>query len=876
MRRAPCLAALTLIASSPTLAQHVTSPQQQFGHEIGADYVLPNYRELTEYWKKLDRESDRMRLVSIGKTAEGRDQLMAIVSSPRNMRRLDHYRDISRRLAIGDGLTDEAARKLAKEGKAIVWIDGGLHANEVLGAQQLMETLYQMVSRNDEETRRILDDCIILFVHANPDGMDLVSDWYMRRSDPKKRTLDALPRLYQKYAGHDNNRDFYAVTQPETKNMNRVMYREWFPQIMYNHHQTGPRGAVLFCPPFRPPFNHHVDPLVMAGVDLVGMAMHSRFIEENKPGAVTRAGASYSAWWNGGLRTTAYFHNIIGILTETIGSPTPMEIPFVPERQVMTGDLLFPVPPQEWRFRQSIDYSVTANRAILDLASRRKENFLFGAYRMAKSSVERGRKDTWTNYPSRVEKVVAIAGRDGKKAQEMLHAPELRDARAYVLPADQPDFPTAVKFANTLIENGVAVHRTTGPWSLNGRAYPAGSLVVRCDQPFRPHILDMFEPQDHPNDIPAPGAPPTPPYDNAGYTLAFQMGVKFDRILDAFEAPLEPVKDVITPSADVPVVGRGWMRISALQNDSYAALAEVLKVGESAVRVGDEFWFPMRARTAQILGRAAKDRGVKVTYGDEPSGPAETLTAPRIALFDRYGGSMPSGWTRYIFDNWGIDYKVVFPQELDAGDLRSKYDVLVLPSGTWNERLGAARDDNMPDDLPAELRPTWGRISAEKTLPQVRKFLDEGGTVIAVGGSTALAMQLGLPIESALVDEDGKPLRREKYYVPGSILQARVDNTLPVALGMPDHADFTFDESPVFRFKAGAEAAGLKKIAWFDTDKPLRSGWAWGQKYLKDGIAAAEAPVGKGKLYLFGPEITFRGQPHGTFRLLFNGLFLRG
>ena len=292
MRRLTSLSLLALAALAS--ASKVTSPEQQFGHPIGADYELPNYTQLTAYWQRLTKESDRMRLVTIGKTEEGRDQLMAVVSSPANLKKATRYQEIARRLAMGKGVDEAEAHRLAKEGKAIVWIDGGLHASEVLGAQQLMETLYQVLSRDDAETRRILDDCVILFVHANPDGMELVSDWYMREKDPKKRSTAGVPRLYQKYIGHDDNRDFYMSTQRETQNMNRIMYREWFPQIMYNHHQTGPLGAVLYCPPFRDPYNHNVDPLTMVGTDIVGNAIHERLIVEGKPGAVREGGASYS------------------------------------------------------------------------------------------------------------------------------------------------------------------------------------------------------------------------------------------------------------------------------------------------------------------------------------------------------------------------------------------------------------------------------------------------------------------------------------------------------------------------------------------------------------------------------------------------------
>ena len=208
----------------------------------------------------------------------------------------------------------------------MVWIDGGLHATEVVGAHQLLETVYQLVSRNDEETTRILRDVIVVAVHANPDGMQMVSKCYMQNAEPLQRRT-CSPRLYEKYAGHDNNRDFYMSNTKESQNMNKLMYWEWLPQIMYNHHQSGPAGTVIFSPPFRDPFNYNFDPMIVTGLDMVGAAMHHRFLQEGKPGFTMRSGASYSTWWNGGLRTTAYFQNIIGLLTEIIGNPTPSQIP---------------------------------------------------------------------------------------------------------------------------------------------------------------------------------------------------------------------------------------------------------------------------------------------------------------------------------------------------------------------------------------------------------------------------------------------------------------------------------------------------------------------------------------------------------------------
>ncbi|HEX8670538.1 MAG TPA: M14 metallopeptidase family protein [Longimicrobium sp.] len=920
-RTARFVALAAVLAASAAPAQtRVTSPREQFGHDIGADYVLPNYRQLVAYWQKLDAQSDRMRMVEMGKTAEGRTEYMAFVSSPANLRNLDLHRSTVRRLALARGVDSTEARRLARTGKAVVWIDGGLHASEVLGAQQLMETLYQLVSRNDAETMRILNDVIILFVHANPDGMDLVSDWYMRNPNPQQRSTGNIPRLYQKYIGHDNNRDFYASTQPETENMNRVMYLQWFPQIVYNHHQTGPTGTVMFAPPFRDPFNYVYDPLVVTELDQVGAAMQTRFIAENKPGVTTRTGSNYSTWWNGGLRTTAYFHNMVGLLTETIGNPTPMNIPFVANRQLPSGDLISPVAPQRWHFRQSIDYSVTANYAVLDMTSRYRETLLMNQWRMGANAIERGNRDTWTPYPRRIaevrdsmhaarrggrtdtDPVMAAGGQfgDTPNPQEsqryltMLRRPEWRDPRGYVLPSNQPDFPTATKFVNALLETGVEVHRATAEFSVAGKRYPAGSYVVKTSQAFRPHVLDMFEPQDHPNDFRYEGGPPIPPYDVAGWTLAYQMGVKFDRIMEGFTGPFQRIDSFNTRPAPgrvaTPRYAAAAYLLSAAQNDAFTVVNRLLAAGVEVQRLsaplaanGETYpagtWvIPARAQGVyQRLSALAAELGVDVEALAEAPAGAMRVRPLRIGLWDRFGGSMPSGWNRYLFDQWGFSYRQVFAQELDAGNLNAKYDVLIFHDGAIPEEDRPARGEPDPATIPAEYRAHLGNVSIARTVPQLRAFLEGGGKIVAIGSSTILAHHLGLPVNDHLVERtstgDTVHLSREKFFIPGSVLQVRVDPSRPVAWGLDERVDVMFDDSPVFRLGSDAAARGVRPVAWYEGKTPLRSGWAWGQDKLDGGVAAAEAAVGKGTLYLFGPEITFRAQPHGTFKLLFNTLY---
>ena len=935
--RLPALFAIfaSLTVGGLVAAPKITTSQEALGFNVGDDYQLANYTQLSAWWKKLAAESDRMKLVSIGQTEEGRPQYMSIITSPANHKKLEHYRQIARKLALAEGLTDEQAHALATEGKAVVWIDGGLHATEVLGAHQLMQFVYEMVTKNDPETLRILDDVIILAVHANPDGMELVSDWYMREKEPTKRKMgfNDVPRLWQKYIGHDNNRDFYMSNMKESTNINSVLYTQWFPQIMYNHHQTGPAGTVLFAPPFRDPFNYNYDPLVPMELNLVGAAMHSRFVAENKPGTTMRSGAAYSTWYNGGLRTTTYFHNMIGLLTETIGSPTPMEIPLVPDRQLPKGDLPFPVAPQTWHFRQSIEYSQTANRAVLDLASRYRETFLFNIYQMGRNSIQRGSKDSWTVTPMRIEAMKADAAKDkaGDKSTaavagtppsladrneffnqngagaiaakfyaQDLHDPKLRDARGYIISTDQPDFPTATKFVNTLIKNGITVQKATAGFTVAGKQYPANSWVIKSAQAFRPHVLDMFEPQDHPNDFQYPGGPPIPPYDVTGYTLAFQMGVQFDRVLDVFDGPFQTVSGLQSaPAGKVtgPAKPAGYL-ISHELNDSFIIVNRLMKNGDEVYWMKQPLlsggrtmspgtiYVPARTETRPLLERAARELGVAIEgVAAKPAGDSFKLKPVRIGLWDQYGGSMTSGWLRWIFEQFEFPVELVYPQTLDAGNLTAKYDVLVFPSGAIpSQTLGGGRGRGglgggqpAPDSIPAEFRPWLGRVTAEKTIPQLRKFTEAGGTIVTIGESTNLAQFFGLPVKNALVERaaDGteKPLSREKFFVPGSVLRASVDNTNPVAYGMPSQVDMFFENSPVFRMSPDADSKGLKPVAWFATATPLRSGWAWGQGYLENTVSVAEAPLGEGKVFLLGVEAAFRGQPHGTYKFLFNSIY---
>jgi hypothetical protein len=921
---------------SAQTAPKVTTPKQQFGFNVADDFQMVSYTQAEAYWKKLATESDRMKLVDIGMTAEGRHQWMAIISTPENLKNLARYKEISQKLARAEGVTEAQARALSKEGKAIVWIDGGLHASETVGFQQLVETIFQLVSRTDEETMRFLRDDIILCVPANPDGSEMVANWYNREPDPAKRVSDPLPKLYNKYVGHDDNRDSYMSNMPETANMNRQMFIEWFPEIMYNHHQTGPAGAVVFVPPFRDPFNYNFDPLIPLGIEAVGTAMHTRLVEQGMGGSAMRSGSNYSTWWDGGLRTTAYFHNMIGILTEIIGSPNPQQIPLVPDKQLPQGDWPLPVVPQIWHYRQSVDYDVQLNRAILDYASRNRETLLLNIWQMGENSITRGSEDHWTITPKRIDALRAAmpAGRGGRgggggadaapsgdvapggggsSAQaastdlydKILHDPALKDPRGYIIPADQADFATATKFINALIKNGIEVMRANSSFQVVGKTYPANSFIVKCAQAGRPFILDMFQPQDHPNDFRYPGGPPIPPYDIAGWTLAYQMGVQFDRIQDAFDGPftkiaygkLQPMPVATVAGAASPA---GYL-ISHQNNNSFILVNRLMKNHADvywlkSVQQADgkdcgngAIWVPASASVLPILQQGAKELGVPVHgLAPAPAGEALKLTPVRIGLYDQYGGIMPSGWLRWLLEQFEFPFEVVYPQTLDAGDLKNKFDVLIFTDGAFRAG-GAGRGGGgggaggggrggtaNAAPIPEEYRAHQGRISAETTIPQIKKFLDAGGSIVTVGSSTSMAQLLGVPITNALVEKgaDGRevPLAREKFYIPGSLMRVTIDNTDPLAYGMPNTADVDFDSSPVFHITP-SDSVKPVNVAWYSGKETLDSGWALGQAYLDGGTAIAEATIGQGKVIVIGPEVTFRGQPHGTFKLLFNGLF---
>ncbi len=906
------------VCSSPVSQDRpaLPSPGEFLGAEVGADHFLADHAQLIDYWRELVRRSDRMLLEDCGRTGYGQTQWVAVISAPDNLARLEELRDSNRRLALGRDADPAPAAALARSGRAVVWIDAGMHATESVAAQNILELVWQMVSRDDAEVRRILDEVVLLVCPANPDGMDMVARAYMSTG-----RVGGLPVLYQRYAGHDNNRDHYAGNLAETRNVQRMLYRRWLPQVVYNHHQSAPRGTILFTPPFRDPFNYNVDPLVIRGIERVAAHINHRLTAEGRPGVISRSGASYSTWWNGGLRTTVYFHNQIGILTEAFGSPTPTRVVQTLSRRLPYSDYPDPVPTQEWHARQTIDYLQSANFAILDLVARFREEFQLDAWRMARRSIERGSRDHWTPQPD----LLAIANAreevvDDERAAEdateplppAFEDPELRDARIYVLPADQPDVSAVVRLVRRLRRTGIEVHRLTAESELpDGRSVAAGSFVLFAAQAFRPHLRDMLEPQWHPDDR-SGGGEPVRPYDSAGWTLSMQMGVEVVRLLDPHwedgvsTGLLEPVVavEVPFPRRDLPDPASGGYLLDPADSNTVAVVFALWQAGvevflsESTESVGSCFAVEGTDAARAVLARHAKTLGVEVqALAGWDSAEFTRLSPVRVGLFDEYGGDMATGWTEWVLDTFGIPFERVFGDRVHRGDLAADFDVLLfqtgLPAVTRRDQRDAAlrrgRDvatDEQVANLRAVLPPfeDWStlesrnsRLVAETTAAALRSFVEAGGTVMAFGRQCELLvrhleldLEFGIEVAGSDGDDEERVANSSEFFVPGSLLRVDWDPSHPLNAGISPRQVLMFRRSPVLR---SIEDASYEVLARYSTASDiLASGWGIGTELLGGLPAVVRKRVGAGAVVLVPADLLYRGQPVGSFKLLFNVL----
>ncbi|QHT67932.1 peptidase M14 [Rhodocytophaga rosea] len=860
-KSAKLLLILLAFLSQIALAQ-VPKPSDVFGFEVGADYKVADYSQMLDYYSRLDKASDRVQMIEIGKSVLGKPMLLLFISTEENLKQLEKWRSISEQLSRAR-IDDNKAKQLVNEGKAIVWIDGGMHASEKAHGQMTSELAYRIATEETAEMKKIRENVITLLMPVmNPDGMDIVVNWYKAVFGTPYETTNP-PWLYHHYVGHDNNRDWFMNNMPESKAVSEMLYNKWYPQIVYNHHQSSPSWTRIFLPPFANPVNPNIHPGVTTGVNIVGTAMANRFAMNKMPGVVSQL--TFSMWWNGGMRTAPYFHNQIGILTETAHtSPTPRfyppdSLPKAVGRGVTAPtdatNIFYPYPWKggESHFREAVDYMLMATMAVLDLAADRREEYLYNIYRM---------------------------GRDAIEAKDGLFA--------YVIPADQWDKGEARNLINVLRQGGVEVHQVTKAFQANNTTYPAGSFIIYGAQAFRPYVIDLFEKQVHPNQRLYPGGPPIPPYDLAGWTLSMQMGVKVDKIKTSFEAKTEEIKDrLATPAGQVAgKAGFGYL-LSRKENASVMAVNKLLTAGES-VYIADSgfssgkqnyepgaFIVEKGSATETKVKSLSTELGIDFLSVDaKPGVNLRKLKPVKIGLYKSWEENMDEGWTRWLMETYSFAVDTLHDKDLLSKDLK-QYQAIIIPDQTVHEILNGHAPGTMPE-------PYVGGVGLEGSLA-LKKYVTQGGNLITFDGASDFAIeQFGLPLKNTVAG-----LSSQQFFIPGSLIRTNVDVKHPLAFGMQPEVAASFNNSRAFEVvKKVREGEGGKEetklapeppvevIATYAKKDLLMSGWALNEdKYIAGKAAVVRVKQGSGNIVLFGFRPQFRGQPRATYKLIFNAIY---
>ena len=863
LKAAASLAALSLLTAVPAVGQ-VPNPDDVFGFELGSDYHLGDYDSVVQYFQALAQASDRIEVERIGTTTLGRPMLLAFISSPENLARRERIREINRRLSHARDLTEEDARALASEGLPTVWIDGGLHANEVAHTLHTPELAHWLVAGEDEEARRIRDNVMVLLMpNVNPDGMDIITEWYRSNLGTPFETAD-LPGLYHHYIGHDNNRDWYMFTQEETKVASRIFYEDWFPQLIYNHHQTGPFPGRIWVPPPADPLSPTVDPVIPAGLSTIGQYMLKRFMTEGKPGVTT--GVGYRVSWGGGFMVTVpQLHNMYGFFTETalyryatphcydrdeLGEMFTRNIPM----KTMEPSMKYPVPWQGgcWHIRDAMDYMMTGSKAVLDLASRMGDQFLYDSWFVGRRQIEKGE-----------------AAVDGPFAW-------------VVDPADQHDPGAAIRLLRVLRHGGVEIRRADSSFRVNDTVFPEGSYVIG-PQAYRPFVVDLMERRQYPDRFDYPGGPPETPYDFTGYNLPDQLDVTVDRVFAPFDLPETVVTD-IRPDAGEVTAGSFGHVLTPSSNESFRAVNRLLAGGARVSRLADAVQvsgadlaagaFLVQDAGAEVLDALADEFGLDFHGVDSrPDVAAFPIRAPRIGLYKSWVTTMPEGWTRWVLDSHEFGADTLHDADLTTERL-AEYDVLIFPDQT----LEGIRQGHAPMSLPPGYT---GGVGAAGTAA-IEAFVRDGGWILGMHQSVEfVASALGLPVRNRVADVDPRD-----FYIPGSLMRIDVQPSDPMAWGMQEsaHALFWRHGNVMRVLPAAAEEMSsegdqtlerpVRTFASFPETDLLADGWEIGaERFLGGAPAGLILPHGQGKAVLLGFRPDTRGQPSNTFKLLFNPLY---
>ena len=838
---------LASLISTADAANDITPPHTFFGFQLGTDRELARWDKIVEYFKLLESESDRIQVTDLGPSTEGQPYLLVIISSPENMTNLDRLREVN--IRIQDPRTPEAeVKELIDEGVAVVSQSFGLHATEVAGAQTAPELAYAFLSRDDAETMRILDNTILLmFPCFNPDGQIMVTDWYYKNKDTEYEGV-GIPWLYHKYVGHDNNRDADFLNMVEAVYTAKVMYVDWKPEAYVDHHQMGGYGARLYVPPYSEPIRPYADPLMWREISWYGAHIAYKLEEAGKAG-VLNAG-QYPGWGHFGWHWITPFHNMAGMLTESASASlaTPL---YVHPDQLRGGarglpeyaaqsNMPNPWPGGWWRLRDIVEQQKIAAWAIQDLAARNKETVLWNAYLKAKRQTERGASGS---------------------------------PKAYVMPTTQHDPLTATKLINTLLMSDIEIQKADQAFTVGGTSFDKGSYIVSLAQPKMGLVRNLLGQTFYPDNDWTRDRDGTPlrPYDTTTHTMAEFMGVRVHPVNEAVDE-FQRLSSAVPVSGSV-APGSSRYVLDGKLNASYKAVNLLLDQGASVRRV-DTASAGLQPGDFIVSGGSGLADVAEATGVDfravarVPSSGVHDLERMRVGMYQRYrGGNMDEGWTRFLLEQFDFPYESIKDKEIQAGGLNANYDVIILPHDRTAMITGEeepAREGRPPTAYPPEYMSGIG----EDGTAALKEFVEKGGTLIALGGATNFAIdKFELKVKNVVADID-----RKEFYCPGSTLKVNIDNSHPLAYGMPAKGLALFWENSAFEITPSRSNDRYETIVrYFDRDI-LQSGWLIGEKHLANKAAMVSAKLGDGSVVLIGFRTQHRAQTHGTFKLLFNSI----